>query len=265
MKYLLIIAFLINSINAGDFDRDIIVKDQTRNEKVRTVFKEMMQNYEEENLDEFFTFVSEDRFNQDYMTFYEAIEKDIRIYDILRIETWINKITEDGVKRYLYVRWDKRYEDMNGNDEVAQKGYSRFLFDEVNGKYKLIELAGNNFWGQSLQEWTEEVPQIAGQEVYAKGETNTLPDFIITNISCTQSPETLHFDIEDISGSLYAGSVEWEANGDGNTETGSNSVGNVSVMTTVCPLSSGSVTVEADPLDNITESDETNNITTETF
>ena len=156
------------------YDKEIVVLDQSRNEKVKKVFREMMDRYEEKDLDGFFSYVSEDRFLQDYMTFYEAIEKDMREYDTLSIDTWVDKITDDGVKRFLYVRWEKRYDKVDSDTQIQKLGYSRFLFDEINGEYKLIELAGNNFWGESLKEWREEVPQIAGQE------PEGMPDLTVT-------------------------------------------------------------------------------------
>ena len=181
--FLFLIFISVFTLNAADFDKDVIVLDQSRNDKVKTVFKEMMDSYQEGDATKFFTYVSEDRFEQDYMTFYEAIDEDMRVYEVLSIETWVNKITEDGVKRYLYVQWDKRYESTQSSsgNEINQRGLSRFLFDEVNGQYKLIELAGNNFWGASLPEWREEVPQIAGQEAYDDQEDGNLPDLIITS------------------------------------------------------------------------------------
>ena len=178
--FLFLMFISIFTLSAADFDKDVIVLDQTRNDKVKTVFKEMMESYQEGDITKFFTYVSEDRFEQDYMTFYEAIDEDMRVYEVLSIETWVNKITEDGVRRYLYVQWDKRYESTQSSsgNEINQLGLSRFLFDEVNGQYKLIELAGNNFWGASLSEWTEEVPQIAGQQ-----DEGGLPDLIIVSAS----------------------------------------------------------------------------------
>ena len=173
---------------ANDFDKNIIIHNQTRDDKVKSVFKELMKYYEDEDETGFFSLISEDRFLQDFMLFEQAIEKDFRTYEILDFDYWIDKITSDGVKRYLYVKWEKRYELINGNNELTQRGYSRFLFDEINGKYKLIELAGNNLWGGSLPEWKEEVPHIAGEEKYDKVKIPTsdqtprpegLPDLII--------------------------------------------------------------------------------------
>jgi len=149
---------------ASSYDKDIVVLDQSRNDKVTTVFKEMMDTYREKDVRGFFGHISEDRFVQDYMTFHEAILQDMRTQDILSVDTWINKISTDGIKRYLYVRWEKRYEDSGSDKEIRQLGSSRFLFDEIDGEYKLVEIAGNHFWGGSLPEWKAEVPPIPGQE-----------------------------------------------------------------------------------------------------
>ena len=260
-KSILFLCLLIStlSFSASEFDKDIIVKDQSRNEKVTTVFREMMRAYEEEDISEFFSYVSEDRFIQDYMTFYEAIEQDLRVYDILSIDTWVNKITDDGVKRYLYVRWEKRYESTSSNQEIVQLGYSRFLFDEVNGKYKLIELAGNNFWGLSLPEWREEVPQIAGQEIYVNSSGvqqsgGGLPDL---TLACGMDWMIIY---NNGTAGTSAGSIDYDSslgNGTYNSDipAGGNS-GEIGGL--YCPASvSDYVTVN--PLHTIEESDYTNN------
>ena len=210
-KLLLVIVFLFGTLlfGAGEYDKDIVVKNQSRNDKVKTVFREMMNAYEEEDLNKFFSYVSEDRFLQDYMTFYEAIEQDIRTYDILSVDTWVNKITDDGVKRFLYVQWEKRYLATNNDEEITKRGYSRFLFDEVNGKYKLIELAGNHFWGGSLPEWREEVPKIAGQV-----EEALLPDLTVEIVSCISG--TLSFKIKNIGeGATTSGVIEYDTKENG--------------------------------------------------
>jgi hypothetical protein len=78
------------------------------------------------------------------------------------------------------------------------------LFDEVNGKYKLIELAGNHFWGGSLPEWREEVPKIAGQV-----EEALLPDLTVEIVSCDS--ETLSFKIKNIGeGATTSGVIEYD-------------------------------------------------------
>ena len=272
-KILLLLCMGIITVGfaSSDYDRDITVKDQSRNEKVKTVFREMMDRYEEKDLDGFFSYVSEDRFLQDYMLFYEAIEKDMREYDTLSIDTWVDKITEDGVKRFLYVKWEKRYDKVDSDTQIQKLGYSRFLFDEINGKYKLIGLAGNNFWGESLPEWREEVPQIAGQEPeQTSGELSTaLPDLVVVNVTCTgTSIATITFSLKNIGqGATQSGSIEWSAtngpdNGSGayasDLQAGETS-SQITWIDSFYGCSSGTVTV--DPNDLIQESDESNNQT----
>ena len=266
---LLFIGLVSIGLASSDYDRDITVKDQSRNDKVKTVFREMMDRYEEKDLDGFFSYVSEDRFLQDYMLFYEAIEKDMREYDTLSIDTWVDKITEDGVKRFLYVKWQKRYDKVDSDTQIQKLGYSRFLFDEINGKYKLIELAGNNFWGESLPEWREEVPQIAGQE--PEQASTDLPDLVVVNVSCSAPSgyAEVVFSLKNIGqGATQSGSIEWSAihagnNGSG-TYTSDLQAGETSSQITWTDFSSASCTtgsVTVDPNDLIQESDESNNQT----
>ncbi len=261
---ILVLIFTTFSFATSEYDKDIIVKNQTRNDKVKTVFKEMMNAYEEEDIRQFFFYVSEDRFEQDYMTFYEAIDEDIRVYDILSIDTWVNKITDDGVKRFLYVQWEKRYLATTNEAEINQRGYSRFLFDEVNGKYKLIQLAGNNFWGKSLPEWTDEVPEIAGQE--SEDESNTkLPDLTFENIVCVgASSGTLTFDIVNLGGSTDVGSIQYHIRENGTYGSMLTYNGDISESDRVtlsepvdCSIYND---IEVDPNNLIDESNESNNV-----
>lgn len=285
--YCLLLSTLLFS--ASEYDKDIVVKNQTRNDKVAAVFKEMMKNYEEENLEGFFSYVSEDRFQQDYMTFFDAIDEDMRVYDVLSVDVWINKTTEDGVKRFLNVKWEKRYESskpvgLNSYDlessseyEVFQSGTTDFLFDEINGKYKLIQIAGNNFWGRSLKEWTEEVGDIAGQSskeivgdnvngVYSGGTTPVvLPDLTFENIICAGGVSgMLTFDIVNLGGITSNGSVEYHVKENGMYGPilfyNSNIPGSDRVTLNVavdCGLYND---IQVDPNDLINESDESNNI-----
>ena len=268
---LLFVGLVSIGLASSDYNRDITVKDQSRNDKVKTVFREMMDKYEEKDLDGFFSYVSEDRFLQDYMLFYEAIEKDMREYDTLSIDTWVDKITEDGVKRFLYVKWQKRYDKIDSDTQIQKLGYSRFLFDEINGKYKLIELAGNNFWGESLPEWKEEVPQIAGQEqeevVTNNDGSGPLPDLTATIIDCQGS--SVYFTLNNIgAGATQSGSIQWSmSNGPANdtgTYSGDLQAGESSstITATGYDCAVAAVTVTVDPNDLIDETDNSNNTTT---
>ena len=292
-KNILLIIFLLFgsfAYAANDFDKNIIIHNQTRDDKVKSVFKKLMKYYEDEDETGFFSLISEDRFLQDFMLFEQAIEKDFRTYEILDFDYWIDKITSDGVKRYLYVKWEKRYELINGNNELTQRGYSRFLFDEINGKYKLIELAGNNLWGGSLAEWKEEIPHITGEEKYTQTETSRgeqtpgtgdgenpepsgQPDLIIVNATCTDNAlangSTITFNIKNQGTSgTQSGSIGWNATNGPDYGSGTYS-GDLAAGATSPQLSwqdydygcaGGTVTV--DPDNFIQESDETNNDST---
>ena len=260
-----VLLFTTFSFGASDYDKNIVVKNQTRNDKVKTVFREMMDNYEEEDIGQFFFYVSEDRFEQDYMTFYDAIDEDMRIYDILNIDTWVNKITEDGVKRFLEVQWEKRYESSkpvglnrrdlaNSNEyEIVQNGTTEFLFDEINGKYKLIKISGNNFWGGSLPEWKDEVGDISGQESkdivgdnvngeYGSGGGAQLPDLAVQNITCPgPSTSPLEFDIVNVGQGVALGSIEYEFYEDGSSHYNEFYSSDIGVGQSVHIVTSGSV------------------------
>lgn len=281
MKAFFVVMFLFissASFGAAEFDRDIVIKKQSRDDKVTSVFNQMMMAYEDESLHEFFSFVSEDRFVQDYMTFYDAIDNDLRAYDILSIDTWVNKIEDDGVKRYLYVKWDKRYTSTSHDNEINQLGYSRFLFDEVDGDYKLIELAGNIFWGGSSSEWREEVPTIAGQEVYTVTQEQEVvvadPDLVIKNLFCSPMYDpagaTIEFDIVNLGGATDSGSVDYFYDAQNDmydiTDTYFDDIGSgETVHISISGECYGGNPATVDPDDLIEESDESNNTTIVTY
>lgn len=262
-KIVLLIALVFNIYASSDLDKDIIVLDQSRNDKVRIVFGELMQNYEEENSQAFFDLISEERFIQDYMTFSEAIDSDFRKYEIITVDTWIDKITTDGVKRYLYVKWEKRYETNDGMTQLNQKGYSRFLFDEINGQYKLIELAGNHLWGNSLSEWKEEVAQITGQEPDEvqddDGDTivsgGGLPDL---TISVVADGSMCNVTISNIGKSATLGDIGFTGSLMPDTYYDSIPAGGSITFTAIGNCSSG-ILFEVDPDYMIDEEDDSNN------
>lgn len=165
-----------NAFCDSTFDRELIVKgDKTRAMKVESVFKELMAAYEDEDAQGFLDLVSDERFRQDYMTFTDALYNDFRSYEIRQVDYWIDRVVADHVKQFLYVKWEKRYENLDDGQQLTTTGYSRFLFDEVEGDYLLIELAGNPLFGGSLPEWVEEMPQISGQEADPIQQTPTTP------------------------------------------------------------------------------------------
>ncbi|BCS97473.1 hypothetical protein DSLASN_31050 [Desulfoluna limicola] len=158
------------------YERDLVVKDETRAMKVEKVFKELIAAYEDEDPQGFLELVSDDRFRQDYITFTDALYSDFRNYEIHRVDYWIDRVVSDHIKQFLFVKWEKRYETLESGRQNTLSGYSRFLFDEINGNYLLIELAGNPLFGGSLQEWREETPPISGQVVPVAAATKITTD-----------------------------------------------------------------------------------------
>lgn len=132
-----VLLFSTNSLMAAN-DQDV---------GVEKVFHKMMSAYKNENIKSFFNHVSKSRFQQDYLLFYDTVEEDFEVNNVLNIDTWIDKITKDGTKSFLYVKWEKRYFSIHTNQELMKEGSIRLLFDEINGKYKLIGLDGDLLWG----------------------------------------------------------------------------------------------------------------------
>ncbi len=159
------LCFSVQVYGDSSFDRELVIKNQGRADKVETVLRSLLRAYENEDAREFLDYVSEDRFRQDYLTFTDALYSDFRTYEIYRVDYWVNRVVADNVKQFLYVRWEKRYETLDDARQLTERGVSRFVFDEVEGEYLLIELAGNDLFGSSLAEWTEETPSIPGQEI----------------------------------------------------------------------------------------------------
>jgi len=116
---------------------------------VEKVFKKMQRAYKNKNKKEFFHYVSENKFQKDYISFYDSVDEDFTTNDILDTDIWIEKITTDGKKRFLYVKWIKKYRNINSNQELKSKGSTEFLFEKIKGRYKLIDFSGDLFWGIS--------------------------------------------------------------------------------------------------------------------
>jgi len=138
-KSILVLFFLI-SLNSYVFADE--------NEKVEETFQQMIQAYNNENLKGFFRHVKENGFQKDFMDFYDDVKQDMIDNDMLNIDVWVDKITSDKNRKFLYVKWDKRYLTLTDNIEQTQIGQSFFLFDKTKkGKYKLIDFGGDVLFG----------------------------------------------------------------------------------------------------------------------
>jgi len=223
LVFLWVCLFTTTAFCDSSYDRELIVKDKTRAMQVESTFKELIAAYEDEDAQGFLDLVSDERFRQDYMTFTDALYNDFRTYEIRQVDYWIDRVVPDHIKQFLYVRWEKRYEDLDDGQQFTTTGYSRFLFDEVDGQYLLIELAGNSLFGGSLPEWVEEVPQIPGQEIQQNSapedsETPVVvqpqgqPDLVVrvTDLMYTSSDATVYYEVENL-GSIASDACQVEA------------------------------------------------------
>ncbi len=159
------LAFAVFCQASSSFDRELVVKNKERSVQVENVLKKLLRAYEDEDARTFLDYVSEDRFRQDYLTFTDALYNDFRTYEIYRIDYVVNRVVPDNMKQTMEVKWEKRYETLDDAQQLSDEGLSQFVFDEINGEYLLIELAGNDLFGASLPEWTDETPNIPGQEL----------------------------------------------------------------------------------------------------
>jgi hypothetical protein len=250
------------------FDRELVVKNKSRSAAVENVLRQLIHAYENEDARGFLDMVNEDRFREDYLTFTDALYNDFRTYEIHRVDYWVDRVQADNVKQFLTVHWDKKYESLDSAKQLSTKGVSRFLFDEVNGKYKLIELAGNDLFGASLPEWTDETPQIPGQVIKAVASstastttTTSKPDLIITSVYL-DTDGNLHFTVKN-QGTAASGACQAQASNSVHDSFAPISIPALPAGGTYsAPLSASAERVDVDINNVVDESNESNNFTT---
>lgn len=157
----LITIMLSSSLMANSVtDRTNKALDNSAPQQVKVVFAHMVESYNDKDASKFLSYVDEDEFLQDYITFDNVIRQDFRIYTTFDIHYWFNQSVPDSQNRiYLFVHWQKSYETLKTPKMQVKKGDSRFLFELVDGKYKLVGLAGDELFGDSEDEWNYEVPK----------------------------------------------------------------------------------------------------------
>lgn len=130
-------------------------------QKVEEVFSKMVAAYSDEDATKFLSYVSADNFSQDYSTLENAIYQDFRIYSIYEINYWfIQAVPDSDEGYYLLVKWEKSFETVKRESMQKQKGQTRFLFKMIDGEYKLIQMAGDELFGDSVDEFNLEIPKI---------------------------------------------------------------------------------------------------------
>jgi len=140
-------------------DKSIKPLDTSREELVKESFRALVSAYLDKDIDSFMSYVSESKFQQDYMTFDDAIREDFRVYNLFNLDYWFEQIIPDGEQLiYMKVRWEKEYESIKRNRLLQKSGSSWFLFVKSRDGYKLIGMAGAMMWGDSRKEWVQERP-----------------------------------------------------------------------------------------------------------
>ena len=205
---------MISTLSADSaYDRTVTVLDKTRDQEVQETFRTLIAAYTDEDARSFFDVVSEDRFEQDFITFSDAVYNDFRLYDIMQVDFWFEGIVPvNQVGRIVTVRWEERYESLESSEQYETNGLSRFTFDEIDGEFYLIRIEGNNLFGISSQEWSEEVPPVAGQEVESSQSSVALADVQPINgtSNCAGNSDSwVFFDIENIGKGRATGVVNY--------------------------------------------------------
>lgn len=160
MKKLLIM-FLFSTLLMADSasDRTTRPLDNSAEELVKESFRGLVSAYTDKDIAAFMDNVSEDNFQQDYITFDDAIRQDFRVYNVFNLDYWFNQMIPDGDKlMYVNVRWSKEYESLKSSKLLRKNAQSWFLFVKEDGRYKLIGMAGRAMWGESRNEWLQESP-----------------------------------------------------------------------------------------------------------
>jgi len=143
-KSILLVLMLIFALSSLSYATDT---KQLEDDRIEKIFTKMLRAYKNKNMKAFFVNVFEKNFQQDYIEFYDAVEEDMRINDILSIQTWTDKIAPDGKKRFLYIKWEKRYTSIDSSTDLSKEGNSIFLFEVKKGRYKLIGFSGDLLFG----------------------------------------------------------------------------------------------------------------------
>jgi len=140
-------------------DKTTRALDDSQEELVKESFRTLVSAYLDKDIETFMEHVSEAKFQQDYITFEDAIREDFRVYNLLDLDYWFEQIVPDGDDLiYMKVRWHKEYESICSSKLHRKNGVSWFLFMKRDGTYKLIGMAGQAMWGESRTEWLQETP-----------------------------------------------------------------------------------------------------------
>jgi len=160
-KIVWILFLMVATLAFGETASDKTGKalDNSREELAKESFRTLVSAYLEKDIEIFMAQVNEEKFQQDYIIFDDAIRQDFRVYNLFNLDYWFEQIIPDGDNLiYMKVKWSKEYEQMTSSKLQRKRGTSWFLFVKSKDGYKLIGMAGQAMWGESRNEWLDETP-----------------------------------------------------------------------------------------------------------
>ncbi len=158
---LLLVGFV--SLANSSSDRTTQPLNSSPEEQIRDSFRQLLSAYSDSDVIAFFENVSEDKFQQDYLGFDNAIREDLRMNSILNIDYVFNQTVPSGKNKYfLFVKWEKLYQNIRASKPQTKRGTSRFLFQKIKGQYKLIGMSKKILFGDTRstsKEFKKDVPR----------------------------------------------------------------------------------------------------------
>jgi len=157
IPFVLMGLFLTSLQADNSYDNTTKALNNSAEENVRASFRELLKAYTDGDSMAFFDNVSEDNFQQDYIGFDDAIREDFRMNSILNIDYVFNQMVPSGKNKYfLFVQWEKLYQNIKASQPQRKRGTSRFIFQKVNSNYKLIGMSGKILFGDARKEWKKD-------------------------------------------------------------------------------------------------------------
>ena len=141
LKNMLLVFCLMFSLAYG------VDKKEMDNQKVEKALNQMIKSYKNKNLKVFVSHILENKFQGDFLDFVEEVQNDMRVNTVMSIDVWVDKITTDGKKRFLYITWNKIHTSIEMDGEITTDGKSMLLFQKSKKRYGLIDFKGAPLFG----------------------------------------------------------------------------------------------------------------------
>ncbi len=131
-----------------DYEFKIYVRPEISKDAVRQAFEKMLQAYMRENLNGFMRYVS-DNFEGDISVLEDALEKDFRYFDNIRIYVSISRITKRGKYYDVCFRYNRRVTSTKTGSVLKDNSTSCASFELKDNQIKLVKLMAPLIFGVS--------------------------------------------------------------------------------------------------------------------